>query len=86
MNTSDEIYTTESLSKDFENDFLKKNSQGVSFSGGNGVWKVKINRSFQQFKSEIKEYGNSRVYMHFNDIELLENHTIGTVLVSLLGC
>ena len=79
----EELFTMSSLARDMENDFLRKSPFVVEFSGGNGLWKVKISGNFHEFKKSIKDYAKTRIYMHLQDIEILSNSS-GTVLVSLL--
>lgn len=63
-NYDEEFFSTASLPKDLENDFLKKSPAITSFTGGNGVWIVKIICNIQVFKQLLKECSDTRVYMH----------------------
>jgi len=83
MTNEEEIYSLESLSKDMENDFLKKTPLVLSFRGGNGVWTAKIAGNYHYFKTVVEDYCKTRVYMHLKNIELINNAS-GTVLIELL--
>lgn len=82
----EEFYHMSSLSRDLENDFLKQRKYVVEFSGGNGVWRIRLNpdlTNYKDFISDLEKYTKTRVYMHIKTVELLSNAT-GDVFLELL--
>lgn len=73
--SNDNPASTESLSETFENEFLRKFYPISSWSGSNGAWKILVNFSFinsDTFIKCVKEFANGILYMHFDNVALID--------------